>query len=91
MRWMHRIRSRSWRRLTIKDRTSEEHQKLDEQALLLRGDLVVAEALPAVLDIAVADALLDVGIQPLLGDGAVIIRLLLLGPELERWSVSVDA
>lgn len=88
---MHRIRSRSWRRLTIKDRTSEEHQKLDEQALLLRGDLVVAEALPAVLDIAVADALLDVGIQPLLGDGAVIIRLLLLGPELERWSVSVDA
>ena len=62
--WRRRISVGSGRRLTIKDRTGKKHQKLDEQALLLRADLVEAEALPAALDIAIADALLDVGIEP---------------------------
>jgi hypothetical protein len=73
----------SCRRLTIKDRAGEKHQELDEQVLLLRGDLVPAEALPPVLDITVADALLDIGIEPLFGYGTVLFRcLFLLGPEL---------
>lgn len=84
---MHRIGGRSWRKLTIKDRASEKHQKLDEQALFLAGNFVPAEALPPVLDIAVANALLDVGVEPLVGNGAIVFALLLLGPELELQSV----
>ena len=53
-------------RLTIEYRTSKEHQKLDEQILLVGGDFVPAEALSSGLDIAIADALLDVGFEPLL-------------------------
>lgn len=65
---VRRVHRRDERRLTIEDRTSEETEELDEQVLLLGGDLVPAEALAAGLDIAVGDTLLDVGLEPLLGD-----------------------
>lgn len=51
---------------TVEDGTSEEHQELDEQALLLGTDLVPAHTLAAGLNIAVGDTLLDVGLEPLL-------------------------
>lgn len=73
----------SCRRLTVEDRAGEKHQKLDEQVLLLGGNLVPAEAFPPVLDIAVADALLDVGVEPLIWHSAILLRYcFLLGPEL---------
>ena len=79
----HRTSVGSWRRLTVKDRACEKHQKLNEQVLLLGGNLVPAEALPPTLDIAIADALLDVGIKPLFRYGAVFLGgFLLLAPEL---------
>jgi hypothetical protein len=55
---------------TVEDRTSEEHEELDEQVLLLGHDLVPAESLAAGFDIGVGETLLDVGVQPLCGDGA---------------------
>jgi len=60
-------------KLTIEDRASEEHQELDEQVLLLRGNLVPAEAFPAVLDIRVRDTLLDVGLEPVFRDDASVL------------------
>ena len=70
-------------RLTIKDRAGEKHQKLDEQVLLLGSDLVPPETLPPMLDIAVADALLDIGVEPLIWDTAILFTpLVLLRPEL---------
>lgn len=57
--------------LTIEDGTSEETEELDEQVLLLGGDFVPTEALAALLDIVVGDTLLDVGLEPLVGHGAI--------------------
>ena len=78
------MKARSCRRLTIKDRAGEKHQEFDEQIFLLGGDFVPAEALPSVLDIGIADALLDVGLKPFLGHGAVFFRgfIFLTAPEL---------
>lgn len=82
-RWKRRIAVGSCRRLTVKNGAGEKHQKLDEKVLLLGGNLVPAETLPPVVDIAVADALLDVGVELLFGHGAVLLSgRLLLGPEL---------
>ena len=64
MRWKRRITLECCRGLTIKNWASKEHQELDEQVLLLRGELVPAEALPPILDFAVGDALLDIGFEP---------------------------
>jgi hypothetical protein len=55
---------------TVEDRTSEEHEELDEQVLLLGHDFVPAESFAASLDIGVGETLLDVGVQPFLGNGA---------------------
>ena len=70
--------------LTVKDRASEEHQKLDEHVLLLGTQLVPAESLPSVFDIIVGNTLLDVYIKPFLWNGAIFFRFVvcLLGPEL---------
>ena len=54
----------SWRRLTIKNWAGKEHQELDEHVLLLARELVPSHALPSSFDIAVADALLDVDVEP---------------------------
>lgn len=59
-------------RHTVKNGTSEEHQELDEQVLLLGGDLVPAEALSPLLHGVVVDTLLDVGVEPLVRDDASI-------------------
>lgn len=61
-------RTEAEERRTIEDRASEEHQELDEQILLLRRDLVPAGLFAASLDIAIADTLLDVGVEPLIGN-----------------------
>lgn len=58
-------------KLTIEDRTSEETEELDEQVLLLGGDFVPAVALAALLDFRAGDTLLDVGLEPLVGHGAI--------------------
>lgn len=57
---------------TVKNRTSEEHEELDEQVLLVGGDLVPAKLLAARLDIRRGDTLADVGGEPLIGDGSVL-------------------
>lgn len=57
-------------RRTVEDRTSEEAQELEEQVLLLRGDFVPAEALPASLNLVFGDTLLDIGVEQLLRDVA---------------------
>ena len=73
--------------LTIEDGTSEEAQELDEQVLLLGRDFVPAESLPAALDFAVAETLLDVGLEHFLGHNTGILVGSLLrvagAPELE--------
>ena len=81
-RWKHRMMMGSCGRLTIKDRAGEKHQELDEQVLLLGADLVPAETLPPVLDIAVAETLLDVGVEPFFRHGAVVLGLFGRAPEL---------
>jgi hypothetical protein len=53
---------------TVENRTSEEHEELDEQVLLLGHNLVPAESLAASFDISVGETLLDVGVQPFLGN-----------------------
>jgi hypothetical protein len=74
---------------TVEDRTSEEHEELDEQVLLLGHDFVPAESLAAGLDISVGKTLLDVGGQPLIRDSAsLLVDLGLLLPELERTIIS---
>ena len=72
----------SCRRLTIKNRAGEKHQKLDEQVLLLGADLVPAKALPPTLDLVVAEALLDIGVEPFFWHSAIVLNLLCLAPEL---------
>ncbi len=52
-------------RLTVENGAGEEHQELDEQVLLLGGDLVEAAASSAFLDLCRGEALLDVGFEPL--------------------------
>lgn len=81
-RWKRRMMMGSCRTLTIKDRTGEKHQELDEQVLLLGADLVPAETLPPVLDIAVAEALLDVGVEPFFWHSTIVLDLFGFPPEL---------
>ena len=85
--WKHRISTGSWKVLTIENRTSEKHQKLDEQVLLLRRKLVPAEALPPGLDVVVANALLDVGLKPVVGYRAVVFHFFFFctAPELSGY------
>lgn len=81
-------------RHTVKNGTREEGQELQEHVLLLGGDFVPAEALAARLDIVGRDTLLDVGVEPLLGDNAgilVITALLAALPELQRELLACDA
>lgn len=82
-----------WRGLTVEDRTSEETQELEEEILLLGGDLVPAETLAAGLDIVVGDTLLDIGVEPVIGNVEVGVRVAALArtallPEL-RWVLAV--
>lgn len=63
----------SCRKLTVKDRTGEKHQELDKQVLFLGGQLVEAQAFPPGLDIAAADALLDIGVEPIFWHGAFLV------------------
>jgi hypothetical protein len=83
----------SMERLTIEDRTSEEHQKFDEEVLLLGGDLVEAEAPATLLDLLVGETLLDVGFEPLVWhDASVLVSGLgrcARPPELRKVSVRV--
>ena len=64
--WKRRMRAGSWRTLTIKNWTSEEHQELDEQVLFLGGDLVPPAASATLFNLLVGDALLDIDIEPFL-------------------------
>lgn len=59
-------------RLTVKNGAGEEHQKFDEEVLLLGGDLVPAESFSTLLHLCITDALLDVDIQPLFGHDHII-------------------
>lgn len=53
---------------TVENGTCEEHQELDEHVLFLGGDLVPAVLLASSLNIAVADALLDIGLEQVFWD-----------------------
>lgn len=74
-----------WSRLTIKNRTLEETQELEEQVFLLRHDLVEAELFTALLNLVIGDTLLDVGLEPVVRDHAIVVnaRLLRRLPELK--------
>ena len=73
----------SCRRLTVKNRSSKEHQELDEHVLFLGTQLVPAEAFPPVFNIAVRDTLFDVRVEPLVWYCTILLRdLFLLAPEL---------
>lgn len=78
------------KRRTVENRTSEEHQELDEQVLLVGGDLVEAKLLATGLNIVRSDTRTDVGVEPLLGHGGVLAFFLLVGllPELRVKSVT---
>lgn len=52
----------------VQDRSLEESEELEEQILLFGDDLVPAIALAAVFDIVFGDTLLDVGLEPIVGD-----------------------
>jgi hypothetical protein len=74
---------------TVKDRTLEIRQEFEKHVLLLRHDFVEAEALATDLDIVVGDTLLDIGLEPVIGDvtlvdGATLSNGGRLLPELER-------
>lgn len=74
-------------KLTVENGTSEETQELEEEVLLLGGDLVPAEALAAGLDIVVGDTLLDIGVEPVVrnvevGVGVAALSRTTLLPEL---------
>lgn len=74
-----------WSRLTIKNRTLEETQELEEQVFLLRHDLVEAELFTALLNLVIGDTLLDVGLEPVVRDHAIVVNARLLRglPELK--------
>src|SRR5690349_14886893 len=64
-------------RLTIKNRTSEIANELDQHVLFLSGQLVEAGLSAAVLDLSTGQTLLDVGIEPLLRNLIEVVGLLL--------------
>lgn len=74
-----------WSRLTIKNRTLEETQELEEQVFLLRHDLVEAELFTALLNLVIGDTLLDVGLEPVVRDHTIVVNARLLRglPELK--------
>jgi hypothetical protein len=80
-------------RRTVENGTSEEHQELDEQVLLVGGDLVPAKLLATRLNVVRGDTLANVGGKPFLGHDSIsaLGGLLVLLPELQKRSAWGDS
>lgn len=64
-------------RVTIENRASEVANELDNHVFFFGGQLIEAGLASTVLDLSTAQALLDVGLKPLIGDLVEIARFLL--------------